>query len=254
MDIETSIENGVCKIEFNRPEKKNAITSAMYQALADAIKAAEADKAVRVILICGKPEIFTAGNDLEDFMKNPPSGENSPVFQFLFGISHAAKPIVAAVSGAAVGIGTTMLLHFDLVYASETAKFSLPFTQLGLVPEAASSFLLPRLAGARRANEKLLLGEAFPATEALDMGLVNRVLPAGELMQFASAQAAKLAALPQASLRITKRLMKADVVSTIDARMGEEGAEFRARLASPEAKEAFTAFFERRKPDFTKFA
>jgi enoyl-CoA hydratase/carnithine racemase len=254
VDILTEIDAGVCRIEFNRPEKKNAITAAMYQTLADTIASAQTDTCVRVILIHGKSEIFTAGNDLEDFQKNPPHSENSSVFQFLYQISHAKKPIVAAVSGAAVGIGTTLLLHCDLVYAADSAKFSLPFTQLGLVPEAASSLLLPQLAGIRRASEKLLLGEPFLADEALAMGLVNKVMPVGELMSFAWAQVHKLVALPATSLTLTKGLMKEGQLAAVEARMANEGELFRARLSSPEAREAFMAFFQKRKPDFSQFS
>lgn len=257
MSIHTSIEQGILTLEFDRIDKKNAITAAMYQALADALRAAETDRNVRVILLRGKPEIFTAGNDLEDFMQRPPtSGEGAgqaPVFQFLYQVSHASKPVVAAVSGAAVGVGTTMLLHCDLVYASDTARLSLPFVQLGLCPEAASSLLLPRLVGYQRAAEKLMLGEAFSAQEALEMGLVTRVLPVAELHDFALQQARKLAALPASSLRETKRLMKSGAVAEVEKQMADEGAVFRRMLAAPEAKEAFSAFFEKRKPDFSRF-
>lgn len=253
MDILTSTAGGILTIEFNRPEKKNAITAAMYQAMVEALQAAEGDAALRVILFAGKPEVFTAGNDIEDFLKNPPTAADSPVLQFLRQISQANKPMVAAVAGNAVGIGTTLLLHCDLVYAADNAKFALPFAQLGLCPEAASSLLLPQIAGYQRAAEKLLLGEAFDAQEARDMGLVNKVLPVDQLAAFAQAQAAKLAALPASSIRITKRLMKQGLAATVENQMAEEIRHFSAMLASPEAKEAFTAFMERRKPDFSKF-
>ncbi|MBL8379556.1 MAG: enoyl-CoA hydratase [Burkholderiales bacterium] len=254
MSILVSTQDAIMTIEFDRADKKNAITAAMYQTMADALAAAEKDSAVRAILIQGKPEVFTAGNDLSDFMNNPPSGSNTPVFQFLTNISHASKPIVAAAAGAAVGIGTTMLLHCDLVYAAESAKFSMPFASLGLCPEAASSLLLPALAGYQRAAEKLLLGEPFPAAEAQQMGLVNRVLPVGELQSYARARALALAAQPASSLRVTKALMKGVSLERMEAQMAREGGEFRRMLGSPEAKEAFSAFFERRKPDFSRFA
>ncbi|AKZ64724.1 enoyl-CoA hydratase [Herbaspirillum hiltneri N3] len=254
MEIELTKSGGVLTIAFNREEKKNAITAAMYQQLADALKDAEADSAVRAILFTGKPQIFTAGNDLEDFLKNPPNSKDAPVFRFLWEISHAGKPIVAAVSGAAVGIGTTLLLHCDLVYAADNAKFSMPFTQLGLCPEAASSLLLPHIAGYQRAAEKLLLGEAFDVAEARDMGIVNRVLTAEELLPFAQKQAAKLAALPASSVRVTKQLMKKNRVAATEAQMAAEIEHFAKMLTAPEAKEAFTAFFEKRKPDFTRFS
>ncbi|MVZ56211.1 enoyl-CoA hydratase, partial [Escherichia coli] len=170
-----------------------------YQTLADALVAAETDPAIRVIVLAGHESVFTAGNDLEDFMKNPPKDESAPVHQFLRAISTASKPLIASVSGAAVGVGTTMLLHCDLVYASETAKLSMPFAQLGLCPEAASSLLLPQLAGYHRAADKLLFGEPFDANEARELGLVNRVLPAGELDAFVRTQARKLTLLPPAS-------------------------------------------------------
>ena len=259
MEILTSKADGILTIEFNRPERKNAITSVMYQAMADALLDADGDTAVRAVLIVGKPEIFTAGNDLDDFMKNsaPVPGmpaDSRPVFQFMRALSGCSKPVMAAVSGAAVGIGTTLLMHCDLVYAADNAKFSMPFAQLGLCPEFASSLLFPQLAGYQRAAEKLLLGEAFLAQEALDMGLVSKVLPVAEVRAYAERQAAKLVALPAASVRTTKALMKRAKVAPINDAMGAENALFGAMLLAPEAREAFTAFFEKRKPDFSKFA
>jgi enoyl-CoA hydratase/carnithine racemase len=181
MDILINRDGGVLTIALNRPDKKNAITAAMYQEMADAFFEAEKDATVRVVLIRGNGGTFCAGNDLEDFMKAPNTDHDAPVLQFLRRISSAPKPVVAAVAGAAVGVGTTMLLHCDLVYAASTTKFSVPFVQLGLCPEAASSLLLPRVAGYQRAAEKLLLGEAFDAEEAVSMGFVNRVLDAAEV-------------------------------------------------------------------------
>ena len=253
-DIDITRDGGVQVITFNRPEKKNAITAAMYQAMADALKVADADASVRVVLFCGAPGIYTAGNDLEDFLKHPPIGSDSPVFQFLYNIAHAKKPLVAAVTGAAVGIGTTMLLHCDAVYAGDNARFSVPFTTLGLCPEAASSLLLPAIAGYQRAAEKLLFGEPFSAQEAKEMGFVTQVLPAAEAAAFALARAHKLAALPASSVRATKALMRSAHMKAIEAQMADESVHFRKMLTSPEAKEAFTAFFEKRKPDFSKFA
>lgn len=255
MDILTRRENGVLTIEFNRPQKKNAITAAMYRDMAQALRDGEADEAVRAYLIAGKPEVFTAGNDLEDFMKNGALADAAaPVVQFMQALSGAAKPVIAAVAGNAVGIGTTLLLHCDLVYAADNARFSLPFVQLGLCPEFASSLLLEQIIGYPRAAEKLMLGEAFGVQEAWDIGLVSRVLPAAELADFALAQATRLAALPASSLRITKRLMKQAQGEAVRARMEEENRHFVRMLESPEAKEAFTAFFEKRPPDFTKFS
>ncbi|MBB3120282.1 enoyl-CoA hydratase [Pseudoduganella violacea] len=259
MDILSSKAGGILTLEFNRLERKNAITSVMYQTLADTINAAESDAEVRAILITGKPEIFTAGNDLDDFLKNsqPKEGEaftDRPVFQFMRALSGSSKPIVAAVSGAAIGIGTTLLLHCDLVYAADSAKFSVPFSQLGLCPEFGSSMLLPLAAGHARAAEKLMLGEAFGAQEAYEMGILSKVLPAADVLAYAQAQAAKLVALPAASIRTTKRLMRPARGANLAAHIDAESKLFGEMLLAPEAKEAFTAFFEKRKPDFSKFA
>jgi len=251
--ILTETKDGVARIEINRPEKKNALTAAMYQAMADAIKAAEADASVRALLIHGKPGLFTAGNDLQDFLDHPPRDDKRPVFQFLYGISQAQKPIVAAVAGVAVGIGTTMLLHCDLVYAAPNARLQLPFVNLGLVPEAASSLLLPALVGYQRAAELLLLGEPFSAQQARDIGLVTEVVPEDRLLETAMAQAKKLAAKPAASLRLTKQLMKQGQAAAVVQQIKLESGHFGERLNSPEAKEAFSAFLEKRKPDFSKF-
>jgi enoyl-CoA hydratase/carnithine racemase len=253
MDVLISKENCILTITFNRPDKKNAITAAMYQTMADALKDAECDAGVRAILFTGKAEIFTAGNDLDDFLKNPPQSTKSPVYQFIQNLSHATKPVVAAVSGPAVGIGTTLLLHCDFVYAADNARFSMPFAKLGLCPEFASSLLLPQIVGYQRAAEKLMLGEAFSAQEACAMGFVNKILPPAEVLAFAQAQAAKLVELPTSSLRATKRLMKGKQIAAVEAKIKEESVLFSEMLLSKEAKEAFTAFFEKRKPDFTKF-
>jgi enoyl-CoA hydratase/carnithine racemase len=254
MDILIERASDILTIAFNRPERKNAITSAMYQTMADALVQAHDDASIRAILIRGSVGIFSAGNDLEDFLKRPPVGEDPPVFQFLRAISSAEKPLVASVAGAAVGVGTTLLLHCDLVYAAETATFSLPFSQLGLCPEAASSLLLQRVAGYQSAAEKLMLGEAFDAKEAQRMGFVNRLLPAADVDAFAMQQAQKLAALPASSLRITKQLMKRAAQHEIQTQMTDEGVHFAKMLLAPEAKEAFKAFFEKRKPDFRQFS
>jgi enoyl-CoA hydratase/carnithine racemase len=221
--------------------------------MADALRAAEADPQVRVVLIHGKPDCFTAGNDLKDFLERPPSGDGSPVFQFLQGISTAAKPLVAAVGGPAVGIGTTMLLHCDFVYASPNTRFQMPFVTLGLVPEAASSLLLPMLAGYHQAAELLLLGKPFTVEKALAAGIVTEIVRDGDLLDHALDVAASLAALPPASLRMTKALMKSRYASAVREAMGAEGEKFRAQLGSAEAKEAMQAFFEKRKPDFSRF-
>ncbi|HEY1609332.1 MAG TPA: enoyl-CoA hydratase [Paraburkholderia sp.] len=252
-DIQVARTGSVLTITIDRPARKNALTSAMYQTMADALRAAEQDTAVRAILFRGHADVFTAGNDIEDFLKAPPTGDAAPVIQFLHAIAEAGKPLVAAVAGVAVGVGTTMLLHCDLVYAADNARFAMPFAQLGLCPEAASSLLLPRVAGYQAAAEKLLLGETFDANEAHRMGFVNRVLPAADLDAYVAAQLAKLTALPAASLRATKSLMKRAGVHEIRTQMDEELVHFGRMLLAPEAREAFSAFLEKRKPDFSSF-
>jgi enoyl-CoA hydratase/carnithine racemase len=251
--IQCDYREHILRISINRPEKMNALTAAMYDALAGAILAADSDPTVRVILIEGAGGCFTSGNDLHDFATSPPAGEESPVFRFLQAISGARKPIVAAVLGPAVGIGTTMLLHCDLVYAGEGACFELPFVNLGLCPEAAASLLLPQLIGHQRASELLLLGEPFGAERAREIGLINAVFPDGELLGQACAFARKLAQRPPASVRLTKALLKHAGRRAVAETMTEEGRQFLQRLSSPEAKEAFAAFFEKRRPDFSAF-
>jgi len=250
MTIRTDIRDHVATVAFSRPEKKNAITAAMYQQAADALRDADSSDTVRVIVITGDGGCFTAGNDLEDFLQRPPQGDGSPVAQFMTLLHTISKPVIAAVPGLAIGIGTTLLMHCDLVYAAQGARFAMPFTQLGLCPEFASSVLLPRIAGYQRAAEKLLLGEPFDAVEAERMGLVNRVLPADELMPFVQTQAAKLAALPTESLRVTKQLMKTELQTPVAVAMLAEMQQFTRMLSGPDATEAFTAFMEKRKPVF----
>jgi len=246
--ISTEKRDGVLTLHFDRLQKKNAITAAMYQAMANGLIDAEADDAIRVVLITGHPQVFTAGNDLEDFTRNLPLRADSPVFQFMRQMVHATKPIVAAVSGAAVGIGTTLLLHCDLVYAADNARFSLPFAQLGLCPEFGSSLLLQQTAGFQHAAEKLMLGEAFSAEEACRMGIVNQVVSTDALPELALAQAMKLAALPASSLRMTKHLMKASSRPAIEAKIEEENAAFGRLLQAHDAQKAISTFLERRKP------
>jgi len=251
-DILTHAEAGVMTITFNRLERKNSITSAMYAALADALDKAASDPAIRVAVLQGHETVFSAGNDIGDFLNQPPAGEDSPVFRFLRGIAQFPKPLVAAVCGPAVGVGTTLLFHCDLVFAGDNAAFSLPFVNLGLCPEAASSLLVPQMFGYHRAAEALLLGEPFMAEAALEAGLVNRVLPPTEANAYAQAQARKLAAKPLSSLVETKRLMKLGQQGPVMERMQQEGASFSRMLREPAAREAFTAFMEKRKPDFSK--
>jgi enoyl-CoA hydratase/carnithine racemase len=251
-DILIHAESGVMTITFNRFEKKNSISTAMYATMADALVQAETSSAVRVVVFQGHEAIFSAGNDIGDFLNGPPSTEESPVFRFLHAISAFPKPVIASVCGPAVGIGTTMLLHCDLVYAGDNAAFSMPFVNLGLCPEAASSLLVPQMMGYHRAAEALLLGEPFMAEAALEVGLVNRVLPPLEANNYAQAIAKKLAAKPLSSLVETKRLMKNGHAATVNAQMSEEATSFGRMLREPAAKEAFGAFLEKRKPDFSR--
>ena len=250
-EILSHVDAGVMTITINRVARKNSITSAMYAAMAEAIASARDNVAVHALVIQGHESIFSAGNDISDFLNNPPSTQDSPVFDFLRGISTFPKPIVAAVCGPAVGIGTTMLLHCDLVYAGDNAAFSMPFVNLGLCPEAASSLLVPQLMGYPRAAEALLLGEPFMAETALEIGLINRIVPPTEVNALAQQQARKLAAKPLSALIETKRLMKKGNASLVAERMSEEGASFGRMLQEPAAREAFAAFMEKRKPDFT---
>ena len=250
-DVLSHLDAGVLTLTINRLDKKNSITSAMYSALADALDSANHDPAVRAIVIQGHETIFSAGNDISDFLNKPPATLDAPVFRFLRGISSFPKPVIASVCGPAVGIGTTLLLHCDLVYAGDNAAFSMPFVNLGLCPEAASSFLAPQLMGYARAAEALLLGEPFTAESALEMGLINRIVPPAEANALAQRQALKLAGKPMTSLMETKRLMKKGNAGMVAERMAEEGVSFGRMLQEPAAREAFTAFMEKRKPDFS---
>jgi enoyl-CoA hydratase/carnithine racemase len=240
-------------IQMNRPEKKNAITRAMYRTMADTLIQADEDDSVRVILITGTESCFTSGNDLGDFSRASMPGQEPYRNPFIPAIHRAKKPIIAAVSGVAIGIGTTMLLHCDLVYAGTNARFQLPFVNLGLCPELGSSLLLPLLTGHQRAAELLLLGEPFSAETAREFGLVNMVCPEEELLTMALNKARRLAAQPSASMRLTKELIKRNREMVVTATIEDENRHFGKRLLSPEAKEAFQAFAERRKPDFSLF-
>ena len=257
MTIKTATLNGVATIEIARPEKKNALTQAMYSAMAEALAAANADAAVRAVLITGQPGCFTSGNDIEDFMQRPPGagsdGSTSPVARFMQALLDCEKPVVAAVTGAAVGIGTTLLLHCDLVYVSDEARLAMPFVSLGLVPEYASSLVVPLLMGHAKAAEKLLLGEPFSGSDAVDCGIANAVLPAAEVVNHARRMAERFNHLPPSAVRETKRLMRAPRREQVQQVMAAEGALFAQRLRSPEAAEAFQAFFQKRRPDFSKF-
>jgi enoyl-CoA hydratase/carnithine racemase len=250
--VTVASDGAVLAITMNRPDKKNALTAEMYQAMADALKAAEADASVRAVVIRGVEGAFTAGNDLQDFLSNPPRSKESPVFQFLAAITSAQKPLVAAVDGVAVGIGTTMLLHCDFVYASDRARFALPFVNLGLCPEAASSFLLPMVAGYQRAAKLLLLGEPFSVEEAREAGIITEVVAPESVVPSAMATARKLAERPQSSVRATKNLLKKQTQAAMIAALNEESDTFTRMLGEPAAKEAFSAFLGKRKPDFSK--
>lgn len=249
-DILSHVENGVMTLTINRLARKNSLTAVMYTALADAFEQAQGDEVVRVVVLQGDESIFSAGNDIADFLNTPPSGEDAPVFRFLRNIAAFPKPVVAAVCGPAVGIGTTMLFHCDLVYAGDNAAFSMPFVNLGLCAEGASSLLAPQMFGYHRAAEALLLGEAFYAEAALEVGLVNRVLPPSEANAYAQSVARKLATKPLSSLVETKRLMKKGQQAQVLQTMSEEGAVFGRMLREPAAKEAFAAFLEKRAPKF----
>lgn len=233
-------------IRLARPEKKNALTVAMYAALHEALAAASADEAVRVVVLTGAPGVFTAGNDLADFLQHPPTGEDSAVFRFLHALVEFPKPVIVAVDGPAIGIGTTLLLHCDLIVATPAARFALPFAKLALVPEAASSFLLPLLAGYHRAAEWLLLGEPFSGEDAYRVGLVNRLVVAEALEDTALGLARALAALPPEAVMLSKRLLRDPLHDATMATIRREAAVFVQRLQSTEARQAFEAFFTRR--------
>ena len=224
----------------------------MYSACADALEQASGDASVRVVVIQGDIAVFSAGNDIADFLSSPNPGLSAPVLRFLRQLASFPKPLVAAVCGPAVGIGTTMLLHCDLVYAGDNAAFVMPFVNLGVCPEAASSILVAQLMGYHRAAEALMLGEPFMAEAALEVGLVNRIVPPTEANGLAQAQARKLAAKPLSSLIETKRLMKKGQMEQVLAVIDDEAQSFGRMMTEPAAREAFGAFMEKRKPDFSK--
>ncbi|MDL5031769.1 enoyl-CoA hydratase [Pelomonas sp. APW6] len=253
MTIKTATVNGVLTLEIARPEKKNALTRAMYQAMADALIAANGDKAVRAVLIQGQPQIFTSGNDIEDFMGSPPRDEDAPVFQFMRALLGCEKPVIAAVNGAAIGIGTTLLLHCDFVYVADDARLAMPFVSLGLVPEFGSSLVVPRLMGHVKSAEKLLLGDPFTGADAVECGIANAVLPAGEVVNHARRVAERFNSLAPSAVRESKRLMRRHSIEQLQETIKTEAEIFGARLRSPEATEAFQAFFQKRQPDFSQF-
>ncbi|WP_137971329.1 enoyl-CoA hydratase [Pseudomonas sp. F(2018)] len=248
-------EGGLLTLRLNRPDKMNALTRAMYSQMAEVLDAANEDRAVRAVLITGGAECFTSGNDVADFLQAPPTGMDSPVFQFMRALFDFGKPVVAAVAGPAVGIGTTLLLHCDLVYVSCDAKLRTPFVNLGLCPEFGSSLLLPRLLGQAKAAEVLLLGEAFTGAEAAQWGIASAALEDGpSTVAKAREMALRFLELAPSAVADSKRLMRAPGREELRKVIEEEGALFGQRLRSPEAIEALSAFMQRRKPDFSKFA
>lgn len=251
--ILTSLEDGVLTVTMNRPEKKNALTVNMYAGIVAALQRAEEDPKVRVVLWRGTKDVFAAGNDIKDFMQAPPAGPDSPVFQLLIMLVDMKKPIVAAVQGPAVGIGTTGLLHTDLVFADESARFHLPFVNLGLCPEGGSSVLLPQMAGMQKASSLLLLGEPFGAEQAERVGIVSEVLPAATFEEEVQRRVRALAKKPAAALRASKELLRGPMREQVREAMMREAVAFLERLGSPEATEAFTAFLEKREPNFAQF-
>ncbi|MCX9156676.1 enoyl-CoA hydratase [Niveibacterium sp. 24ML] len=251
--ITSETQDRVCIIRINRPEKKNALTAEMYEALIAAFTQAEADPQIRAMLITGSEIAFSAGNDIADFMANPPLDDSAPVMRLLRLLTELRKPMVAAVCGPAVGIGTTLLLHCDLVACGEQTSFAVPFVSLGLCAEGGSSLLLAQRVGAARANEWLLLGEPFDAHTAAGAGLVNIVLPNGKVFDHALAWAHKLASKPPQALLGTRELIRRASQSAARSTIAAEAALFKQLLKSEEAGEAFAAFVEKRKPDFSRF-
>ncbi len=251
-EILTERSGSILRVTLNRPAKKNAMTSAMYNALADILNEAAKDDRIRVVIWDSAGDSFSAGNDVEDFLKNPPGPGESPQARLGNALLNIDKPVIAAVKGAAVGGGTTLLTHCDFVYAGESTKFRMPFVNLGLVPEFGSSFSIPARIGHLRAAELILLGLPFDARRAAELGLVTRVVPDSELLATATETAEKLAAKPIGALRAGKKLLKRSSREQIEQAIKAEVEEFAARVRSAEVKEVLTAFIEKRSPDFTK--
>lgn len=250
-DISSEVARHVLTLRFNRPAKRNAIHRGMYDAFAAHLQSARTNDAIRVVLILGSPQCFTAGNDLMD--QEPIEGLDGPHGRFMRALMDFPKPVIAAPSGLAVGVGVTLLLHCDLVYAGAGTSFSVPFVSLATCPEFGSSYLLPKLLGHRRASEILLGGPSFDASTALEWGLVNEVLPADELEEFAHARAVAVAALPPASVRTTKMLLKRETAGAVQDAVGIEFAHLMQLQRGGEASEAISAFREKRRADFSKF-
>jgi enoyl-CoA hydratase/carnithine racemase len=247
-DIAVERSGNILSIQLNRPAKKNAMTSSMYLTIADLLDAAATDDQVRVVLWHGAGDSFSAGNDLEDFMKNPPGPGESPQARLMRALINFEKPLVAAVQGAAIGGGTTMLAHCDFVYAAENARFQLPFVNLALVPEFGSSYLLPLRFGHALAAELILLGKPFDASRAADLGLVTQVVPEEKLLATATETARALAEKPAAAVQACKRLIKQPFREQLEQAVKLENEEFAVRVRSDEAKEVFKAFFAKRRP------
>lgn len=251
--ILTELQDRVFTLRLNRPDKKNALTQAMYTAMADAVEKADQDEDVRVILITGTDDCFSSGNDLQDFLSLPPTTPDAPVLRFMLALSKVQKPVVAALNGPAVGIGTTILFHVDLAYAGETTRFHMPFVNIGICPEYASSLLLPRNIGHVQAAELVMLAEPFTAARALECKLINAVLPNDQVLAHARAKALKLAQQPPQALRTTKMLLKKWDRAQVAEAILFEAQHFGAMLKGAEAREAVTAFIQKRKPDFSAF-
>jgi len=251
-DVVTERSGSILRVQLNRPAKKNAMTSAMYVTIADSLNAAAKDDDIRVVLWHGAGDSFCAGNDVEDFMRNPPGPGESPQAHLIGALINFEKPLVAAVHGAAIGGGTTMLTHCDFVYAGESAKFQMPFINLALVPEFGASYSIPARIGYLRAAELIELGLPFDAQRARELGLVTRVVPDEKLLATATETAQKLAQKPSIALQACKRLMKQPIRAQLEQAAKLENEEFSVRVRSADAKEAFTAFIEKRRPDFTR--
>ncbi|MFD1215168.1 MULTISPECIES: enoyl-CoA hydratase [Microbulbifer] len=252
-EIRSEVQDRVLEITISRPDRKNALTMAMYSAMAELLDSAASDPAIRVVIITGSNGVFTSGNDLTDFLGGSAAGEESPVYQFMRALYEFPKPVIAAVSGYAVGIGTTLLLHCDLSIADDDAVFQLPFVNLGLCPEYASSYLLPRIMGQAKAAELLLLGNKFDAQTAADVNICNEVVYAGEALGRARSYAAELAKKAPAAVRLTKQLLRRGTQERGMEIIREEAGHFQERLQSEEFREAATAFMEKRPADFSKF-
>jgi enoyl-CoA hydratase/carnithine racemase len=249
-DILTERSGNILRIQLNRPARKNAMTVAMYNTMADLLNDAAKDDQVRVVLWHGAGDSFSAGNDIQDFLKNPPGAGESPQARLIEALINFDKPIIAAVQGAAIGGGTTMLTHCDFVFAGESAKFQMPFVNLAVVPEFGSSYSVPARIGHLRAAELILLGQPFNASRAAELGLVTRVVPDQELLATATKTASALAEKPPRALQACKRLMRSSTRELLERAVKLELQEFAVRVRSAEAKEAFTAFIEKRKPNF----